>query len=256
MKRTIEEENTQAKKPCSDSSHIENTQPSDSNDYYSSHYQVCEHRGNWMSLYDSTSGYFYYQNTKNLQTQWEKPANWDNLPPVFNPWIKMKSSVSNQTEKPPEPKNEPEFKSLTNKEFEEKLEKLMKRPARRQVDPGEKSRQHWIPEGSTEYNIWYDKWVGENWHPDDGPAETRCCLEDDAGFTTANLMDPNSSRYLFCLYFAKGCCHLGKECGYFHSIPTDKDEKRYCFLCCQSIIEQSVSQSIIIDPSISQPINN
>ncbi|KAK3707989.1 hypothetical protein QZH41_010732, partial [Actinostola sp. cb2023] len=108
-----------------------------------------------MSLYDATSGYFYYQNTKTLQTQWDKPSNWDNLPPVFNPWVKMKPSLDTQNNvKPPEQTNEPEFKSLTGKEFDDMISKLLKKPARRQVDPEEKSKEHWIPEGSTEYNIW------------------------------------------------------------------------------------------------------
>lgn len=169
-KRSVETDDIQAKKPRDESVVSVDSQPNNTEQYSdynnSSFNQVCEHRGCWMSLYDKTSGYFYYQNTKTLQTQWEKPSNWDNLPPVFNPWVKMKPSVNNT--KPVEQKIEPEFKTLAGKEIEEKLEKLMKRPARRQVDPEQKKKEHWIPEGSTEYNIWYDKWVGENWHPDGG----------------------------------------------------------------------------------------
>lgn len=60
-----------------------------------------------------------------------------------------------------------------------------------------------------------------------GPADTRCCLDEDAGFTSANMMDPRASKHYFCLYFARGCCHLGSECSFLHSIPQDKDEKRF-----------------------------
>jgi len=169
-KRSVEEdEDNPSKKHRTESDAIAKTQQNVTEQYsdnYPTYNQVCEHRGNWMSLYDTASGHFYYQNTKTYQTQWEKPTNWDNLPPVFNPWVKMKPSVN--TPKPVENTIESGFRSLTRKEIEDKLDKLMNRPAKRQVDPDEKSREHWIPEGSTEYNIWYDKWVGENWHPDGG----------------------------------------------------------------------------------------
>ena len=59
-----------------------------------------------------------------------------------------------------------------------------------------------------------------------GPAETRCCISKDAGFTKATLLDPDRKRTYFCIYFARGCCQHGSECGYFHLVPTDKDAKR------------------------------
>ena len=59
-----------------------------------------------------------------------------------------------------------------------------------------------------------------------GPSETRCYLETDAGFTKANIYEPSGNKHYYCIYFARGCCHLGAECGYLHVIPTDKDEKR------------------------------
>ena len=68
-----------------------------------------------------------------------------------------------------------------------------------------------------------------------GPSETRCCLETDAGFTKANVYEPGGNKHYFCIYFARGCCHLGSECGYFHVIPTDKDEQRSVGLAKYSI---------------------
>ena len=64
-----------------------------------------------------------------------------------------------------------------------------------------------------------------NYNP--GPAETRCCIKEDAGYTKATLHDPKKKKNYFCIYFARGCCHLGSDCGFQHLLPTDKDEKRY-----------------------------
>lgn len=113
-------------------------------------------------------------------------------------------------------------------DVEAKVKRLLTRPARRQIDPEEKEKLHWIPEGTTEYNIWYDRWVGEHWweNKDHGPSETKCSMETDAGFTKANIYDPGGNKHYYCIYFARGCCHLGSECGYLHVIPSDKDEKR------------------------------
>lgn len=165
-KNKMENEEITAKKYRSDA--VQGQQA----DYSAYSYQVCEARGNWMSLYDTTSGYFYYQNTKTFQTQWEKPTNWDNLPPVFNPWVKMKNPQGNSQlpQTITEEKYEISKPKLAGKDIEEKLQLLMKRPARRQVELDDKKKVHWIPEGTTEYNIWYDKWVGEHWRPDGGMA--------------------------------------------------------------------------------------
>ena len=57
-------------------------------------------------------------------------------------------------------------------------------------------------------------------------------METDAGFTKANIYDPSGNKHYYCIYFARGCCHLGSECGYLHVIPTDKDEKRSVNILC------------------------
>ena len=44
--------------------------------------------------------------------------------------------------------------------FLREQKELMKRPARRQIEPEDASKVHWQPEGAEVYNIWYHKWSG------------------------------------------------------------------------------------------------
>ena len=62
--------------------------------------------------------------------------------------------------------HEEENYKISAGDLETKVQLLLSRPARRQIDPEEKKKLHWIPEGATEYNIWYDRWVGEHWRAD------------------------------------------------------------------------------------------
>lgn len=130
--------------------------------------QWYEQRGQWMALYDWNSGLYYYQNVSDYRTQWEKPAEWDSIHPLYIPAnqycyhgfynepVNASSSDANQEEN---------FKQ-SGAEVEARVERLLRRPARRQIDPEEREKLHWIPEGATEYNIWYDRWVGEHWRAD------------------------------------------------------------------------------------------
>ena len=71
-------------------------------------------------------------------------------------------------------------------------------------------------------------------------APDRCVLESDAGATTADASyiqqlrtgkAPTEStkkkdRKFFCLHFARGMCAKGKDCYYYHRIPTPEDDAR------------------------------
>lgn len=130
--------------------------------------QWYEQRGQWIALYDWNSGLYYYQNVSDYRTQWEKPAEWDSIHPLYIPAnqycyhgfynepVNANNSDANQEEN---------FKQ-SGAGVEAQVERLLRRPARRQIDPEEREKLHWIPEGATEYNIWYDRWVGEHWRAD------------------------------------------------------------------------------------------
>lgn len=77
-------------------------------------------------------------------------------------------------------------------------------------------------EGQQEYNIWYNKFLGD-YDEKRAPAETRCDPIRDPGCTRADFTNPNA---YICLYFAKGCCVHGKNCSFLHRIPTDADQAR------------------------------
>lgn len=81
-------------------------------------------------------------------------------------------------------------------------------------------------EGAHEYNIWYDKHIGDHWANERGkePAATRCVLALDAGRTKADVVS-KANRY-FCVHFARGMCARGAECNYYHRVPTMADEAR------------------------------
>ena len=108
--------------------------------------------------------------------------------------------------------------------YAEQNKRYLNRAARKQIDqlPTKNSRL----EGAFEYNIWYDKYVGDHWTEERGrdPAETRCVLESDAGFTKADS-GKKTNRY-FCIHFARGMCARGEACGYYHRLPTREDEVR------------------------------
>ena len=87
-------------------------------------------KGEWWAVFDAKTQRIYYQNQTSQQTQWTVPEAW---------------------KKPT---------------WEAEVEKMMKRPARRQAKAQDKSKVHWRPEGAFEYNIWYHKWVGEHWKGD------------------------------------------------------------------------------------------
>ena len=132
--------------------------------------QWYEQRGPWIALFDWNSGHYYYQNLSDYRTQWEKPAEWDSIQPLYIPatqynhygfWNESVNGDGTGSDA-----NEQENCKLSTSDLEAKVERLLTRPARRQIDPEERKKLHWIPEGATEYNIWYDRWVGEHWRSD------------------------------------------------------------------------------------------
>ena len=100
----------------------------------------------------------------------------------------------------------------------------LSRPARKQREFVDPKKYHL--EGANEYNIWYGKFMGEyNNKADREPADARCVVSTDAGFTRADLMnsDRKHARY-FCVHFAHGQCAKGSECLYYHRIPLPEDD--------------------------------
>lgn len=77
-------------------------------------------------------------------------------------------------------------------------------------------------EGQTEYNIWYNKYLG-NYDHQRVPATTRCNVKRDAGLTKADFVNPNA---FVCIFFAKGRCIHGKKCSRLHRVPTREDSLR------------------------------
>lgn len=123
--------------------------------YYKQYYsQYCQQRGDWMAIYDQNSQKYYYYNSSTKVTQWEKPTEWDTLPAPENSNVQASSldnsTTSGNTVAGPKKRSLSELVSI-----------WLKRPARKQVE--EQQKVHWRPEGAQEYNIWYDRWVGELW---------------------------------------------------------------------------------------------
>ncbi|TPX49475.1 hypothetical protein SeMB42_g02605 [Synchytrium endobioticum] len=99
----------------------------------------------------------------------------------------------------------------------------MNRPARKQASGPKGMKQ-----GSGTYNVWYDRWTGEDYKKGGvDKAITRCVIARDAGRTKANWN--TASR--FCLYFARGCCDKGEECTYLHRVPVASDVEDTAFDC-------------------------
>lgn len=125
------------------------------NGAYQSH-GTFEERSCWRKLYDYQSGYWYYQNLFKNTTQWEKPEGWDSWP--INGEVGETQPNDNNGELP----GHSMFRQ-TSEEIESKNTEYVKKKARQQIDPDKAKKIHWRPEGANEYNIWYDKWIGDHW---------------------------------------------------------------------------------------------
>jgi hypothetical protein len=81
-------------------------------------------------------------------------------------------------------------------QYEGKNKEYLERPARKQADAF--VGKNTVLEGAYEYNIWYNKYIGEHWDDRKGkdPADTRCLVEKDAGFTRGdNKVSASSSPH-------------------------------------------------------------
>ncbi|KAE8150383.1 hypothetical protein BDV25DRAFT_112351 [Aspergillus avenaceus] len=102
-----------------------------------------------------------------------------------------------------------------------KIIRKKRRPARPQVNPATVKSEP-PPQTGTVFNIWYNKWSGgdrEDSYLSKTHAPSRCNISKDSGYTRADKV-PGS---YFCLFFARGICHLGSECQYLHRLPTIHD---------------------------------
>ncbi|KAI9217093.1 hypothetical protein BC828DRAFT_351823 [Blastocladiella britannica] len=93
-----------------------------------------------------------------------------------------------------------------------------------QVDPEASEQTQKVFEGT--YNIWYNKWTGQPSKKRFGErAPTRVNIPRDTGFTLADKrrkQNPNH-RTSICLMFARGNCHKGHKCEFYHRIPLPED---------------------------------
>eukprot|EP00281_Chroomonas_sp_CCMP1168_P017300 CAMPEP_0206212286 /NCGR_PEP_ID=MMETSP0047_2-20121206/475_1 /ASSEMBLY_ACC=CAM_ASM_000192 /TAXON_ID=195065 /ORGANISM="Chroomonas mesostigmatica_cf, Strain CCMP1168" /LENGTH=290 /DNA_ID=CAMNT_0053634293 /DNA_START=15 /DNA_END=884 /DNA_ORIENTATION=+ len=98
-----------------------------------------------------------------------------------------------------------------------------KRPAKKQVEMDTKRATAHV-EGCNEYNIWFDRYLGEQWQQRKEliSAETRCNVRRDAGATKADLHHGDAAY--FCVFFARGCCNNGRECNFLHRVPRPEDD--------------------------------
>ncbi|KAE9283746.1 hypothetical protein PF008_g27328 [Phytophthora fragariae] len=160
----------------------------------------------WREALDPASHKIYYYNTQTNQTQWGRPAEMGAAPHGTGWFGRGKASA-----------DEGDRYERLNAQF-------LSRPARKQLDAMPTANSQL--EGAYEYNIWYDKYVGDHWSDARGkePASTRCRLELDAGKTKAVTVS-KANRY-FCVHFARGMCARGAECSYYHRLPSAADETR------------------------------
>mmetsp|Transcript_12924 Transcript_12924/g.17000 ORF Transcript_12924/g.17000 Transcript_12924/m.17000 type:complete len:422 (+) Transcript_12924:89-1354(+) len=157
----------------------------------------------WREHVDSASGQLYYHNTLSGVTQWERPPALGPTPYATG-WFGRGSTERGQAQV-----------------YAEKNKMHLTKPARKQKEAIISTQG--VAEVTSEYNIWYGKYYGD-YGNSDGSRERalgRCVVETDAGWTKADKMD-SKSRY-FCLHFAHGMCVRGKDCQYFHRIPTPED---------------------------------
>ena len=93
----------------------------------------------------------------------------------------------------------------------------LQRPARKQVEKS-LAEDYQYKEGDQEYNIWYDKYQGDQVMKDKEAALTRCDPETDSGYTRADKFDKHQAYV--CLHFARGCCCEGANCKFYHRVPS------------------------------------
>lgn len=92
------------------------------------------------------------------------------------------------------------------------------KPARLQVDPETIPDDDKPPQTGNVFNIWFLKWSGgDSSTKNFTKLKFRVNIKKDSGYTRAPSNAP------LCLFFARGCCYLGKRCSYYHRLPKDTD---------------------------------
>ncbi|CAM9152796.1 unnamed protein product, partial [Ectocarpus fasciculatus] len=176
----------------------------------------------WQEVIDPNSRQIYYFNKATGATQWERPEELGPAPHATG-WFGRGQAGSKAAQ----------IYAQRNMQY-------LARPAKKQKDFIDPKKYH--TEGANEYNIWYNRYLGDEWDQKLGKekAPDRCILENDAGATTADASyiqqlqtgkAPSDSskkkdRKFFCLHFARGMCAKGKDCYYYHRIPTPEDDAR------------------------------
>eukprot|EP00953_Heterococcus_sp_UTEX-ZZ885_P022864 12619-Heterococcus_DN1.PRE.2 len=127
----------------------------------------------WQEALDPKTQHIYYCNTQTGETTWSRPESMGAAPHATG-WF-GRGSIHKYAQQA--------------SYYEERNELWLKRPAPKQKEHIAASKS--ILEGANEYNIWYDKYLGDHWNNNKGndPAESRCYTETDAGYTKADTMD-------------------------------------------------------------------
>lgn len=167
--------------------------------------------GEWKEIFDASARHLYYHNTATGETQWDRPLEMGPTPHGSG-WFGRGVAGGDVSS------------------YEANNRAYLERPARKQVDYI--AAKHTILEGAYEYNIWWNKTVGGDRFEKEAamrePAETRCVLGTDAGWTKADKTSRRGTTTAnFCLFFARGGCAMGKDCRYFHRIPVQADLERF-----------------------------
>ena len=117
--------------------------------------------------------------------------------------------------------------STAAQEYENRNTQYLQRPARKQKDYVDPKAYH--TEGANEYNIWYDRYLGDSSDKSSrDPAPSRCVLSSDAGCTKADTGSHHQKRAgVFCIHFAHGMCSRGADCTFYHRIPTPQDNATF-----------------------------
>lgn len=168
----------------------------------------------WQQFYDQNTERNFYFNPFTQESVWELEKSIKEKVDLFFQRIRTEEEdrkKQNLKEHLPdlEAKTEEVNKTL---QFE-----WMQRPARKQVETPVSANLAY-KQGDEVYNIWYDKFLSDDKFKEREQAVTRINPELDQGYSRADLY--NKGLGFFCIHFARGCCVEGKNCRYYHHIPT------------------------------------